>query len=141
MLDAKQLRNILSGTISSEQPRGWHIWPVVPPPPPTPPLPPPGFVGSVPLPPSFPPTSPPDELIAYAVSICATVHKSAVIHTNEINARAESKPPFRFGKIREIKNAEIWDFYKNKNRRCKRRFRFGINITPRIVIYLLHSCQ
>ena len=47
---------------------------------------------------------------------------------NGNNIIAENKPPFGFGKKWETKNAEIWDFYKNKNRHYKRWFRLGMCI-------------
>ena len=45
---------------------------------------------------------------------------------NGNNIIAESKPPFGFGKKWGTKNAEFWDFYKNKNRHYKRWFRLGM---------------
>ena len=63
---------------------------------------------------------------------------------NGNNIIAENKPPFRFGKKWETKNAEIWDFYKNKNRHYKRWFRFSATLIAFILYFLVvsvnHNC-
>ncbi len=48
---------------------------------------------------------------------------------------ARIKPPIYFGEMGEQKNAEIWDFFKNKNTDINRWFIFGICLYA--VFYLI----